>query len=131
MPQSSEVAVAEARPTGRAFGRATKLVAAFNLLGLVAASILLFSYFTWRLPRTFLTFTNIETIGIQAASLSMATLGMTLIIIAGAIDLSVGSIVALVTTVIALTLQNHGPWMALLFGVGAGALAGFFNGYVV
>lgn len=112
-------------------GQATKLVSAFNLLGLVIASILLYAYFTWRLPGTFLTFPNIETIAIQATIVSMAALGMVLIIVVGAIDLSIGSTVALVTVVIALALQNHSGWMALLFGVGAGALAGLVNGLIV
>lgn len=112
-------------------GQAKRLMSAFNLLGLVLASILLYAYFTWRLPGTFLTSTNIETIAIQSSYTAMAALGMVLIMVAGEIDLSIGSTVALVTVVIGLTLKNHGPWTALIYGSLAGAAAGYFNGVVV
>ena len=48
---------------------------------------------------------------------------MTMIIVAGGIDLSVGSIVALCTVVIALLLRHVGPLAAALGGVAAAALA--------
>lgn len=132
MARPTEASAAEARSPERAIaGHAARLVSAFNLLGLVLASILLYAYFTWRLPGTFLTRPNIETIAVQATSVSLAALGMTLIIIAGAIDLSIGSTVALVTTVIALALKNHDTWFALCMGVGAGTAAGLVNGLVV
>jgi ribose transport system permease protein len=123
--------MAKAASGGAFKGQASRFVSAFNLLGLVLASILLFAYFTWRLPGTFLTRPNIETIAVQATSISLAALGMTLIIIVGAIDLSIGSTAALVTTVIALALQNHSVGLALAFGIGAGVAAGLFNGLVV
>jgi len=103
----------------------------FNLLGLLVATVALYAYFTWRLPRSFLTFPNIETIAVQATVTSMAALGMTLIIVVGAIDLSIGSTVALTTVVIALALQNHPAWVALLYGVGAGTAAGLVNGLLI
>lgn len=120
---------AVAQPT--VSGRLQELASAFNLLGLVVASILLYIYFWWRLPGTFLTFYNIETIARQATIVSMAALGMTLIIIAGAIDLSIGSAVALVTVVIATALERYGAFVSLLFGVAAGGVSGLFNGLVV
>lgn len=112
-------------------GQAKRLMSAFNLLGLVLASILLYAYFTWRLPGTFLTSNNVEVIAIQSSITAIAALGMVLIMVAGEIDLSVGSTVALVTVVIGLTLKNHGPWVALIYGSLAGAAAGYFNGLVV
>ncbi len=132
MAQPRDGIQTSAQPRERALaGQAARLVSAFNLLGLVLASIALYVYFWWRLPGTFLTRSNIETIAVQATSVSLAALGMTLIIIAGAIDLSIGSTVALVTTVIALALQSHPTWFALVLGIGAGTAAGLFNGLVV
>ncbi len=125
---STEAAPAQVRPW---LSRAAAHLGGFNLLGLVLASVALYSYFAWRLPGTFLTFPNIETIAVQATIVSMAALGMTLIIVVGAIDLSIGSTVALTTVVIALALQHHDPWVALLFGVAAGAAAGMVNGLLV
>jgi ribose transport system permease protein len=68
-----------------------------------------------------------------------AALGMTLIIAAGGIDLSVGSAVALCSVVAALILQRAGPasapaWaiaMALGGAVLVGGLCGFYNGLLV
>jgi ribose transport system permease protein len=111
--------------------RAGKFVSALNLLGLLLAWAALFIYFTIKNPDTFATFTNVETIARQATIVSMAALGMTMIIIAGAIDLSIGSTVALVTVVIALALHKFTPTAALFLGVAAGATAGFFNGLVI
>jgi ribose/xylose/arabinose/galactoside ABC-type transport system permease subunit len=95
------------------------------------AFLLLGGFFTWKLPGTFLNFTNIETITIQATAVCLASLGMVFIIIAGAIDLSIGSAIALVTTVIALSLKNHTVAVALLCGIGSGVAAGLVNGLLV
>jgi ribose/xylose/arabinose/galactoside ABC-type transport system permease subunit len=130
MAASDETSMVTARE-GAVTVKASRFMAAFNLLGLVVASVLLYGYFTWRLPGTFLTLPNIETIAVQSTIVSLAALGMTLIIVAGAIDLSIGSTVALVTVVIALTLPGRPAWQALLCGVIAGGLSGFFNGIVV
>ena len=57
---------------------------------------------------------------------------MTMVIVAGGIDLSVGSIVALTTVVIALLLgAGYGPIAAAAGGVGAGAICGFVSGLLV
>src|SRR5512147_2689596 len=61
---------------------------------------------------TFVTFDNFAIILQQTAVIGIAALGMTLVIIAGGIDLSVGSIIALGTVVIALLIQ-HG-WSPLV-----------------
>jgi ribose transport system permease protein len=57
---------------------------------------------------------------------------MTLIIISGGIDLSVGSIIALVTVAVAALLQaGVDPLLAALGGVGTGIVCGFANGYLI
>lgn len=112
-------------------GRAGRLVSAINVLGLLVAWGALFAFFAYKNPGTFATFDNIETIARQATIVSMASLGMTLIIISGAIDLSIGSSVSLVTVVIALALAKWPAWAALLAAIGAGAAAGGLNGLVV
>src|SRR6185295_3247901 len=62
----------------------------------------------------------------------VAALGMTLVIIAGGIDLSAGSVIALGTVVIALLLQRGvSPLLAALGGVGADALCGAFSGLLI
>jgi len=84
------------------------------------------------LPESFGTMRNFETIVRQTVIVGLAALGMTFVIIAGLIDLSVGSLVALVTVVIALGLKmDLPPGLAALLGIGAAVLGGFLNGLVI
>ena len=80
-----------------ALGRAWALAGPF--LGLVLITGL-FAFLT-RDAGTFLTAYTWRTIAVQTVIVGTAALGMTIIMIAGGIDLSVGSTVALVTVVIA------------------------------
>jgi len=75
---------------------------------------------------------NLELMARQTAIVGMAAIGMTMVIVAGGIDLSVGSVIALSTVVIALLLKgDHGPWVAALGGIGAGAICGLANGLLI
>jgi ribose transport system permease protein len=75
---------------------------------------------------------NIELMARQAAIVCMAALGMTVVIAAGGIDLSVGSMVALTTVVIALMLRaDSTPMVAALAGVAVTALCGLLNGVLI
>ena len=75
---------------------------------------------------------NLELIARQTAIVCTAALGMTMVIVAGGIDLSVGSVVALTTVVIALMLRaDSSPLMAAAVGVGAGALCGMISGLLI
>ncbi len=68
----------------------------------------------------------------QTAVVGVAASGMTLIIVLGGIDLSVGSAVALTTVVIASLLRGGAsPWTAALAGVAVAALTGAVNGALV
>jgi simple sugar transport system permease protein len=64
----------------------------------------------------------------------IVAVAMTFVITTGGIDLSVGSILALVNALAAITLQAGVPWPAvvvlmLLLGVGVGVFQGFFIAY--
>ena len=75
---------------------------------------------------------NVELMARQAAIVCMAALGMTVVIATGGIDLSVGSIIALSTVVIALGLRDgHAPAAAAAAGVAAAAACGIVNGIVI
>jgi ribose transport system permease protein len=98
-------------------------------LGALVATYLLFSLLT---PDTFLRGINLLTMLRQTAVVGVASVGMTLVIVLGGIDLSVGSAVALTTVVVARALQaGMGPWQAALIGIGAGTLTGLVNGLLV
>ncbi len=81
---------------------------------------------------TFVTPDNFAIILQQTAVIAVAALGMTLIIIAGGIDLSVGSIIALGTIVIARLLeQGWSPLAAAFAGIAASAACGAFSGALI
>lgn len=81
---------------------------------------------------TFVTFDNFAIILQQTAVIGVAALGMTLIIIAGGIDLSVGSIIALGTVIIALGIERGwSPLAAAVAGIGVSALCGAFSGLLI
>jgi ribose transport system permease protein len=83
-------------------------------------------------PKTFLTRGNAEIMLLQTAVVGTAALGMTLIIVAGGIDLSVGSNVALCTVVVALLLgAGASPLLAAAGGVATGMLCGLAIGALV
>jgi ribose/xylose/arabinose/galactoside ABC-type transport system permease subunit len=79
----------------------------------------------------FLTFDNAVNVLLNAAPLALIAGGMTLTLIAAEIDLSVGSVVALVGSLAALLSVNFGaPWPLVLLGaIAAGALVGVINGW--
>ena len=75
---------------------------------------------------------NLELMARQTAIVSIAAVGMTVVIVAGGIDLSVGSVIALSTVVIALLLRSGAnPAVAALGAVGAAALCGVVNGALI
>jgi ribose transport system permease protein len=80
----------------------------------------------------FFTLRNLHAISVQASPVAVAALGMTVIIIAGGIDLSAGTALALSATVLAYALrEGYSPALAILAGVGAGCVTGFINGALI
>jgi len=75
---------------------------------------------------------NLETIFRQTTIVAVAAVGMTIVIVSGGIDLSVGAIIALGTVVIAACLRAGAPpAVAALAGIGAGVACGALNGLLV
>jgi len=70
------------------------------------------------LSPNFLTVNNLTNILVNAAPLALAATGLTLVIICGDLDLSVGSNMALVSTASALLMANFGLSIFLAFGAG-------------
>ncbi|MGN0119168.1 MAG: multiple monosaccharide ABC transporter permease [Streptomyces albidoflavus] len=79
---------------------------------------------------------NVSNLVLQNSYILILAIGMMIVIIAGHIDLSVGSLTALVGAVAAvLMVQQQIPWpvavaLTLLMGAAAGALQGFFIAYI-
>ena len=80
----------------------------------------------------FLTQRNFRVILSQTATVAVAALGMTVVIISGGIDLSAGTALALSATVLASALRaDVAPWAAVLLGVASGGLCGLINGALI
>jgi ribose transport system permease protein len=79
----------------------------------------------------FFTQVNILNILLQSSTVSILALGITIVLIAGEIDISVASVQALAATVAATVIVTHSGSVALgiLAGIGVATLAGGFNGY--
>jgi len=101
-------------------------------LGPVAGLLFVVALFAFLRPRTFLTADNFQIMLQQTAVVGIAALGMTLIIISGGIDLSIGSNIALCTVAIALMLANGvPPVIAALGGIAVGAACGALIGLLI
>jgi ribose/xylose/arabinose/galactoside ABC-type transport system permease subunit len=80
----------------------------------------------------FATLRNAQNVLVQSATVAVAALGMTMIIISGGIDLSAGTTMALCGTVLAwVLLQGQPPAVAIAAGIGTGCLAGCVNGALI
>jgi ribose transport system permease protein len=80
----------------------------------------------------FLTLRNLQTMLVASAPVVVAGLGMTIIIIAGGIDLSAGTAISLCATVLAWSLNNGWPIeLALLCCVLTGCIVGVVNGALI
>lgn len=80
----------------------------------------------------FLTVDNLSTVARQTAVINIIAIGMTLVIISGGIDLSVGSVLAFCGVCGTLLMeQGFAVFPATLFGVLSGLGWGFFNGLII
>jgi ribose transport system permease protein len=101
--------------------------------GLLVAFAVLILVFSLTSPGLFLTPKNITLVLRQIAIWGVIACGMTLVIVAGHWDLSVGSLTSL-TTVVVITLHDKiGPipaiFIALIVGLVSGAISGYLVGY--
>ncbi len=116
---------AGASPSGR---RLLTVLGPFVGLALV---IVLFSL-PPAIRATFLSPDNFRAVAAQTVITALGALGMTLIIISGGIDLSVGSVLALCSVVVALLLNAHvAPLMAVLAAIALGGVTGAINGSLI
>jgi ribose/xylose/arabinose/galactoside ABC-type transport system permease subunit len=79
--------------------------------------------------RQIATYSNII---VHSAILGVVACGTTIVLISGGLDLSVGSIMAVSTVLVGSVLMSQLPiLLAVLVGVGVGALAGLVNGAII
>ena len=106
-----------------------KRISNFTIYIIFAILFLLFSILLH--DKGFLTVGNLMNIARQAATISIMAAGMTFVLSAGEIDLSIGSNVALSAIVTAILLRDYNIFIAILVGISVGALIGLINGLLV
>ena len=98
------------------------------LIGLIAVYL----FFVLWVGEPFYSGFNRVTVLTQSVIVTAGALGMTLIIISGGIDLSVGSVIALATVVVARLLEaGVSPAIAAIAGIAAGGCCGLLNGLLI
>jgi ribose transport system permease protein len=80
----------------------------------------------------FLTPGNLNNLALQVSIVALVAIGSTVVIIAGGIDLSPGSAIALLTMLLAMMLKfwGFGFWPAIVLALAAGAAIGAINGTI-
>ena len=97
-------------------------VLSFILLVIIAGTV----------NKNFFTWTNISNIFVQSTMIGLLAMGMSMVISAGQIDISVGSQVAIIGGFSILVLNKTGnPWIMLLFALAFGIFIGTVNGLLV
>ncbi len=115
-----------------------------RLLGMLGAFILLSLGFDLLTDGRFLTPRNVFNLTIQTVSVAIMATGMVFVIVTRNIDLSVGSLLATASAVMAMTqtqilpdllgIPLGSPWiapLAIVAGLAAGTLIGAFQGYLI
>ncbi len=101
--------------------------------GMIFALVALVLFFQWRTNGKTLTSVNMMNLFNGNSYILILAIGMVLVIIAGHIDLSVGSVAAFVGIVVAIAMRDWGiPWyLGVLLGLVLGALIGAWQGFWV
>jgi simple sugar transport system permease protein len=106
-----------------------------NLLFLIAAVIfiLMYGFAILRYPGSFLQFQTFFDLFSLNAPLIILTLGMSIVMIGGGIDISVGAVTGLVTMACAVLLESGmgSVWGAILLALGIGIAFGLLQGYLI
>lgn len=124
-------------PVGASFVK--PLLNAWSWLFLIAILVFFEAYAQIETGNTFLfRINNIQSISIAASQILLLALGLTLVVVAGHIDLSIGFTTGLAAVVMALVIRAIGPdagWLgvmlAMLVGLGAAVIVGLVNGWLV
>lgn len=98
--------------------------------GVFIALVVMCVFLAFATP-TFLTVRNLLNVGRQVSLLGIMAVGMTFVLISKEVDLSVGSVYALVGLGVGiLLLHQYNLWLAILLGLLLGAAIGFVSGWL-
>ena len=101
--------------------------------GMIIALLLLVALFQILTDGLFLEPRNVTSLLVQNGYILILSIGMVMVIIAGHIDLSVGSVAAFVGATVAISMQRFDlPWpLAIVLGLVVGVIVGAWQGYWV
>jgi putative multiple sugar transport system permease protein len=101
--------------------------------GMIIALLLLVALFQILTKGLFLEPRNVTSLLVQNGYIMILSIGMVMVIIAGHIDLSVGSVAAFVGATVAISMQRFDiPWpLAIVLGLVVGVIVGAWQGYWV
>jgi D-xylose transport system permease protein len=110
-----------------------QLFVRYKILALLIAVAIIWVFFHLKTDSTFITPGNLSNLFRQMAITGMLACGMVFVIIAGEIDLSIGSLLGLLGGVVAILTVNEGwgTWPAIGAVLVLGVLLGAFNGFIV
>ncbi len=111
---------------------ALKLTSKLRTYSMVLALAVIWFAFQWATDGAFLQSRNLSNLFRQMAGTGTLAVGMVLIIVAGHIDLSVGSVACFVGAVLAVLETNHnwGAWPAFAAALTTGATIGLIQGWL-
>ena len=114
----------------KGFKLETSSLRAYTMLG---ALILIWLFFHWQTGGTFLSSGNLSNLMLQTSVTGILAVGMLMLIVAGQIDLSVGSVLALAGGVAAISLTNweYGLAVSILLAIAVGVAIGIIHGVLV
>ena len=100
--------------------------------GIIIPTII-YAVFVQLINPVFLSSLNLNNMLRQTGFILIAAIGMTLVLIAGGLDLSVGSVLALGAVVSGICMVNLGLpiWIGVILGILTGTLMGFINGIII
>lgn len=106
-----------------------------NLLFMIAATIfvLMYGFAIMNYPDSFLQFQTFFDLFSLNAPLIIITLGLSIVMIGGGIDISVGAVTGLVTMCCAVLLESSmgNVWTAMLLALGIGIAFGLLQGFLI
>ena len=112
-------------------GSARFSLARFGELGLLAVLVALFLVFTFS-SRYFFTMRNLSNVLGQISITMIAAVGLSLLLISGEVDISIGSLQAVAALPLVLVMNATGSfWLGVLPALAVGVLIGVINGLLV
>lgn len=99
----------------------------WNDMGIIVTLLVMIVFFSC-FTKSFFTLRNFTNVARQISTVGICAVGMTMVILTGGIDLSVGSVIGLTSAIAAVMMRNECPIiLAVLAALAIGVLVGAFN----